>query len=121
MNELAPRRPRQALMIAALADMLDLQFTQAEVLQVLWSNAGRELTARQLGSMVSAHRPITRGALHERIRCIRRQLGDDVIDTPSGSGRSGIYRLSPTGRALCAEALSRSADLLRAGLSKVEP
>lgn len=101
-------------------DWFGVQDNQADVLVTLYEAEGRALNRRALCLAVNRHRPLSMGALHERIRVLRSAMEVEAIDFDEAEG----YRLSEIGLDECAKALREmSAALAAAGpmIPVVEP
>jgi hypothetical protein len=95
------------MLIVTFSDWFGVQRTQAEVLVVLFEKEGRPLPCKRLGQEVSSHRPVSPGAIWERIRGLREVMEPEGID----HGVRG-YLLTEVGLAECRKALRTTAESL---------
>jgi hypothetical protein len=112
----AIKTPQASLLtVLAIAEGCGVAKATAELLAALLLNGNRPMSSLEIGEAVNSHRPLSVGAVHERIRTVRLALGNDVIaSTQPEGGHPGDYSLTPRGLQACAEALNATADKLRA-------
>lgn len=105
------------IIVAAFRDWFGIQDNQAQVLVTLFERNGRPVKARELGALVSTHRPIGEAAVMERVSGLRSAMEAEAIDTgPRG------YLLTEIGRKECRDALTRMAEtMMRQGAEVIDP
>ena len=96
------------LMRVTFRDWLCILDNQADLLVTLWERNGEGLPRRALCNAISKHRPISVGALHERVRVLRSAMEVEAIDFDEVAG----YRLTDVGLAECAQALREMGGVL---------
>lgn len=91
-------------------DWFGIQDNQADVLVILYEQNGASLNRRALCLAVNRHRPLSMGALHERIRALRAAMEVEAIDFDETTG----YCLSEIGLEECQKAVRQMAQALAA-------
>lgn len=92
-------------------DWFGIGDAQADILVTLYDRGGKSLTSRELAVAVNSHRPLSTGALHERISVLRQAMESEAVDFDECRG----YCLTDTGLTECTHALRQMAIALMDG------
>jgi hypothetical protein len=95
-------------MRTAFRDFLGVEESIADVLVTLYDLAGAPVQPKALSLMINSHRPISRGAIHERIRVLRQAMESESVDFEEACG----YSLTEVGMRECDQALACMSDVL---------
>jgi hypothetical protein len=99
------------LIRTAFRDYLGVADAPADVLVTLFELDGRPIATKLLCAMVNSHRPLSAGALHERIRVLRQAMESEAVDFEEEAG----YFLTDVGMDECNRALRKMAEAMVAG------
>lgn len=95
-------------MRTAFRDFLGVGDAIADTLVSLYELAGAPVQPEGLSAMINSHRPISRGAIHERIRVLRQSMEAESVDFDEACG----YSLTEVGMRECDEALACMSQVL---------
>jgi hypothetical protein len=91
----------------AFRDWFGIQDNQADLLVLLFDRQGRPMSCKAIGQALQSHRPLTVGAVHERVRVLRQSMEAESLDSDSRG-----YFLSAVGMSECRKSLQAMARAL---------